>query len=142
MPALRAHLALLEEHRSIQASATSVPKDLRPDGWQYLQGWLDEGWFPFYLTGNGERGFALLLEQHWGDPMRLAAFVSVKEKEDGTIKIKAVTDDVPGIPENWDQGLAAWTKEGWELSHVTGNRMHGWGWLLVKNTDEDAGETT
>lgn len=141
MPAPRAHLALLEEHHRIQAAATTVPEDLRPDGWQYLQGWLDDGWFPFYLTGNGERGYALLLEQHWGDPMRLAAFVSVKEKDDGTIKIKARTDDVAGIPENWDEGLSAWTKEGWQLDHVTGNREHGWGWLLTKTMDGDKAGT-
>jgi hypothetical protein len=140
VPALRAHLTLIEDRGRIQASSTSVPEDFRPDGWQYLQGWIDDGWFPLGMTGNGERDFAVLIEQHWGDPMRQAAFLAVKEKDDGTIKIKARTDDVPGIPEDWDKGLAVWTKAGWELAHVTGNREHGWGWLMVKNTDPDADE--
>jgi hypothetical protein len=137
LPAVRAHLTLIEDSGRIQATSSAVDRGTPPAAWQYLQGWLDEGWFPIGMTGNGERDFAVLMEQHWGDPMRLAAFVAVKEKDDGTIKIKAVTDDVPEIPDDWDKGLQAWTKAGWQLAHVTGNREHGWGWLFVKNTDPD-----
>ena len=135
-----AHLTLLEDEAraQLQICSTSLPESSRPRGWQWFSAWLDDGWFPIDLTGNGERNFAIIVEQHFGDPMRLAAFVSVKEKDDG-IKIKARTDDVADLPDNWDSGLAAWTKAGWDLVQVTGNREHGWGWLLVKaKKDKDA----
>lgn len=137
MPRLRAHVTLIEQHELIYVESTSVSKDFRPAQWRWLWSWLDEGWFPIDLTGNGERDCALVLEQKWGEPMRLAAFVSVKEKDDG-IKIKARTEDVPGLPDDWDKGLLAWTKDGWDLVQVTGNREHGWGWLLVKDAPDDA----
>jgi len=44
---------------------------------------------------------------------------------------------VPGIPDDWDKGLTAWTKAGWELVDITGNREHGAFWRFVKSTDED-----
>jgi len=142
MPVLRAHVSLLTDERRVQVSATTVPEDLRPDGWRYLQGWTDEGWALVAIHGNAEREAVVLFEQHWGDPMRLVAVVTVDEKKDGRIKIKAVTDDVPGIPDDWDKGLAAWTKDGWELVDITGNREHGAWWLFAKETDDNAGGST
>ena len=138
MPALRAHLSLVTDDRRIQVSSVTVPKDLRPNGWQYLQGWTDDGWALISIHGNADREAVALLEQRWGGPMRLVAVVTVKEKDDGTVKLKAVTDDVPGIPDDWDQGLYSWTKAGWDLVDITGNREHGAWWMFTKSGTDDA----
>jgi len=138
MPALRAHVSLLTDERRVQVSAATVPEDFRPDAWQYLQGWTDEGWALLAIHGNPERDAVALLEQRWGAPMRLVALVTVKEKDDGTVKIKAVTEDVPGIPEDWDKGLYSWTKAGWELADISGNREHGCWWLFAKTVADEA----
>jgi len=138
MPATRARaqVTLIEYGSKIQISSTSASNYARPSGWQYLQGWIEDGWVPIDLTGNGERDCALVLELRWGSSMRQVAFISVKEKDDG-IKIKARTDDVPNLPIDWDVGLASWTQAGWDLVQITGNREHGWGWLMVKTSKDD-----
>jgi hypothetical protein len=137
VPALRAHISLVSHGSRVQVSSTTAQKKDRPEGWQYLFGWQDAGWQIIALHGNPDRDAVLLLEQHWGDPMRLSAVVTVKEKDDGTIKFKSVSDDVPGIPDNWDKGLTAWTDAGWELVDITGNREHGAWFRFVKNTADD-----
>ncbi len=104
------------------------------DGWRWFSAWLEDGWFPVDSSGNELHDFVLIMEKHWGDPLRLAAFVTVKERDDGTIKIKARTDDVDELPKDWDSGLAAWTLAGWDLIQASGNRENGFGWLLVKGT--------
>jgi hypothetical protein len=136
MPALRAHISLVTDDRRVQVSASTVPEDCRPDGWRWLQAWTDDGWTVLALHGNADREAVLLLEQHWGDPMRLVAVVTVKEKDDGTIKIKSVSDDVPGIPDDWDKGLYSWTKAGWDFVDISGNREHGCWWVFSKNAPD------
>jgi hypothetical protein len=138
MPALRAHVSLLSDGQHVQVSSTTLPKAFRPEAWRYLYGWQDEGWRVIGLHGNADRDAVVLLEQNFGDPMLLSAVVTVKEKDDGTIKFKSVSDDVPGIPDNWDDGIMAWTNAGWELVDITGNREHGAWFRFVKDDGSDA----
>jgi len=133
----RAHVSLTSNGKRVAVLASSLPEAQRPAQWQWLSAWLGDNWMPIDMTGNGAlNDFALVLEQRSGALMRLAAFVTVKEKNDGTIKIKARTDDVSQLPDKWDSGLAVWTQAGWDLIQVSGSRDRGFGWLLVKNADD------
>lgn len=136
-PHLRAHVSLVSRGGRVQVLSSTVLDAFRPDSWQYLYAWQDAGWRIIGLHGNPDRDAILLMEPHFGDPMRLSAVVTVKEKDDGTIKFKSVSDDVPGIPDDWDKGVMAWTNAGWELIDITGNREHG-AWFRFVKSDETA----
>lgn len=97
-----------------------------------LHGWILQGFVPVRLTGNGERDFGLTIQRRWDD-MKKYAILTLQE--DGKkVSPQARSKETPGLPDKWDESLQAWIDDGWDLKFFSGNREHGWGAVLCKES--------